>query len=343
MWQQTYATRADMQQATYLSQHALPFRHLLAAQQRSHLPARRVLLFGGAIIVLLTGGILIWFSIHGLLATPSAPLVPTPSASYQTVMFGIDAQHTHAISTEHTLTPQMVSHLVAGWTSFPADGSLFSSPIVADGMVYIGSLDGRLYAYRSTGCAQSSCAQSPCAPRWYTTPTRDLITAAPAVAAHTVFVSSNDGTLYAFDARGCAHAPCPPLWTSISTNVPLASSPAVVNNVVYVGSWDHRLYAFNANGCGKPSCQPLWTSIATDSIIESSPTIAGGVIYIGSVDEHLYAFDTAGCPASPCSPLWTSPALGESIESSAMVANGTVYIASLDHKLYTFHLPPPGS
>jgi outer membrane protein assembly factor BamB len=75
-------------------------------------------------------------------------------------MFGIDAQHTHAIPTEHILTPQTVSHLIPGWTSFPTGGSLFSSPVVADGIVYIGSLDGHLYAYKSTGYAQSSCVPS---------------------------------------------------------------------------------------------------------------------------------------------------------------------------------------
>src|SRR5581483_9874541 len=44
-----------------------------------------------------------------------------------TAMFGLDAAHTHANPVEHILIPSTVPHLVAGWSSFPTAGSLFSS------------------------------------------------------------------------------------------------------------------------------------------------------------------------------------------------------------------------
>jgi len=54
-----------------------------------------------------------------------------------------------------------------------------------------------------------------------------------------VYVGSNDGKLYAFDAATCAL-----LWTA-TTGLNTPSSPALANGVVYVGSTDHKLYAYN--------------------------------------------------------------------------------------------------
>ena len=118
---------------------------------------------------------------------------------------------------------------------------------------------------------------------------RQCITSA-AVADGIVFVQSQDGNLYAFDAAGvagCAGAPkvCAPLWTAPTGSVS-SSSPTVVDGVVYVGSSNGNLYAFDASGvsgcAGAPKvCAPLWTAPAGNDLV-SSPAVAGGVVYIGS-------------------------------------------------------------
>ena len=120
-------------------------------------------------------------------------------------MFGLDAAHTHANPAEHILIPSTVPHLVADWSSFPMGGSLFSSPVIADGIVYINSLDGHLYAYKVAGCGQSSCG-----PLWFSTATGSLIYSTPAVANGIVYVSSYDRKLYAFNAPGVAALPVHP-------------------------------------------------------------------------------------------------------------------------------------
>ena len=82
------------------------------------------------------------------------------------------------------------------------------------------------------------------------------ITSSPAVANGVVYVGSDVGKLYAFDAAGVTGwsgvpSSCSPLWTA-TTGGAIESSPAVANGVVYVGSDDHTVSAFNA--AGQTSC-----------------------------------------------------------------------------------------
>jgi outer membrane protein assembly factor BamB len=117
---------------------------------------------------------------------------------------------------------------------------------------------------------------------YWSSSTRDLIDSSPAVANGAVYVGSNDGKLYAFNASSGDG-----LWAASTGYLIYYSSPAVANGVVYVGSYDHKLYAFNAS-----SGATLW-STSTGDPIDSSPTVANGVVYIGSEDHKLYAFHLA--------------------------------------------------
>src|SRR6266571_551392 len=113
-------------------------------------------------------------------------------------------------------------------------GSIFSSPVVANGVIYVGSEDHKLYAFNAaTGKVL-----------WMAS-TGDVIHSSPAVDNNVVYVGSEDRKLYAFNAKGCQHPQCSPLWTA-STGDAIDSSPTVANRVVYVGSADGKLYAFNA-------------------------------------------------------------------------------------------------
>jgi serine/threonine-protein kinase len=101
---------------------------------------------------------------------------------------------------------------------------------VANGVVYVGSVDKNVYALNAkTGAKLWS----------YTT--GSFVTSSPAVANGVVYVLSDN--LYALKASTGAL-----LWSypvSGSTNVCcLSSSPAVVNGAVYVGSVDGNVYAF---------------------------------------------------------------------------------------------------
>ena len=228
------------------------------------------------------------------------------------------------------------------WTA-STGGSLWdSSPTVHYGVVYVGSGDGKLYAYDANGVTNCGGTPKTCSPLWTAT-TGGGVESSPNVVNGVVYVGSRDGKLYAYDANGvtnCGGTPktCSPLWTA-TTGAGVSSSPAVANGVVYVGSDDDKLYAYDANGvtnCGgtPKTCSPLWTAATIESI-DSSPAVSNsGVVYVGSSDGNLYAFDAKGatnCGGTPktCSPLWSAVVAGEnSVLSSPAVANGVVYVGA---------------
>jgi outer membrane protein assembly factor BamB len=125
------------------------------------------------------------------------------------------------------------------WTATTGD-VISSSPAVIGGVVYVGSEDGKIYAY-GVGCGTGGAS---CTPIWKAT-TGGPVHSSPAVANGVIYVGSDDHKLYAYRV-GCnsGGGSCSALWT-YTTGGDVRSSPAVSDGVVYVGSWDGKLYAFS--------------------------------------------------------------------------------------------------
>jgi len=239
--------------------------------------------------------------------------------------FRNDPTHKGRNDLEHGISKANVNSLAVSWTG-ATDGAVFSSPAVADGVVYVGSMDGKLYAFPAFGCGGPTCT-----PLW-TGATGGAIHSSPQVANGVVYIGSDDGRLYAFSANGCGASTCSKLWSSKQTNGAIESSPVVVNGRVYVGSMDHKLYAYNSAGCGilQFVCGPLWYSTNIGALF-SSPTVASGVVYVGSEQRGgLYAFQASGCSSPPCAPLASGYGQVQGIDSSPAVANGIVYAGAGD-------------
>jgi len=246
-----------------------------------------------------------WITAVGRASGLSAQIPFTVQTDWAQFRYG--PRHSGYNPFENVLSPANVSGLGQTWTA--TTGSYIeSSPAVANGVVYVGSWDNKLYAFNAGSGATL-----------WTATTGFIILSSPAVANGVVYVGSYDSNLYAFNAASGA-----PLWTA-ATGDWIYSSPAVANGVVYVGSVDGKLYAFNAG-----SGALLWTAI-TDNAIYSSPAVANGVVYVGSYDGKLYAFNAASGAQ-----LWAATT-GNAIFSSPAVANGVVYVASWDTKLYAFN------
>jgi len=137
--------------------------------------------------------------------------------------FHFAANHSGLNPYENVLSASTVGKLGLRW-SYPTRGSVFSSPAVVNGVAYVGSYDGNVYALKaSTGGYL-----------WQFT-TGSLIESSPAVANGVVYVGSDDSNVYALNAGTGAK-----LW-QFTTGSSVTSSLAVADGVVYVGSRDSNV------------------------------------------------------------------------------------------------------
>jgi outer membrane protein assembly factor BamB len=220
---------------------------------------------------------------------------------------------------------------------FKTHGEVNSSPAIADGVIFIGSNDGSLYAIdQDTGTK-----------KWaFTTGSR--VPSSPAVAGGVVYFGSYDGYFYAIDAatgklkwKFATPGERRYSGTHLHGSVPLGeampdpfdvylSSPAVWSGAVYFGSGDDNIYALDA------AAGTLKWKFKTGDVVHASPAIVDGKLFVGSWDSYFYSID-----ALTGKELWRFKT-GEDndihnqvgIQSSATVSNGTVYFGCRDSNFY---------
>jgi len=188
-----------------------------------------------------------------------------------------------------------------------------SSPAVgADGTVYFGADNGKLYAFDPQGQGK------------WEFPTGDAIVASPAITVDgTVVVGSLDGQLYAVGADGVER------WR-FRADGKIVASPAIGRNgVLHFGSMQNTVYAVSPDGA------KVWEFTADDAIVASPAVGRDGTTYAVSLAGTLYALDLAG------KPKWKFKA-GEKVNSSpALAADGTIYFGAFDGHVYAIN--PNGS
>jgi outer membrane protein assembly factor BamB len=156
---------------------------------------------------------------------------------------------------------------------FKTGAAVRSSPTVADGVVYVGSDDGRLYAVDVKTGQQ----------RW-AFETGGQIRCSPVVADGMVYFRSGSGDwghLYALDVQSGRQ-----MWM-FKAGGPAASSPAVSGGVVYVGTStgqgpnDGYLYALDSRSGRQRWKVKTGGDVYADSACPASPAVSGGVVYFG--------------------------------------------------------------
>jgi outer membrane protein assembly factor BamB len=220
---------------------------------------------------------------------------------------------------------------------FKTGGAIVSSPVIADGIVYITSTDGHVFAIdQETGKEK------------WNFKSRMPIASTPAVSSGTLYFVSSAGSLAAldtatgkpkwvfsteferkFEAKNLHGYPSPAqtipdawdLWTS---------SPAVVNGKVFFGSGDGNIYAVTAD-----TGIELW-KVQTKDVVHASPAVFNNIVYIGSWDSYLYALN-----ADTGDEKWTFQAGQDNtihnqvgFQSSPAVADGVVYVGCRDGHVY---------
>jgi outer membrane protein assembly factor BamB len=242
------------------------------------------------------------------------------------------------------------------WTA--ALSGFASGPAVANGVLYVGSGQGRppapgyLAAFDAKGVTNCSGIPKTCSSLWVGAATA-FDARAPSVDRGVVYLESSlnldAGRVDAFDAAGTTNCSgnnpkrCTPLWSASTSG--LAGVPSLANGIVYTASTIAAttgltgiVEAFDTMG---PPHALRWRAPIGGAVTSSA--VANGIVYVASDDHKLYAFDAAGttkCSGTPrtCAPLWTTDT-GGLASSSAVVANGMIYVGSHDAKLYAFGLP----
>ncbi|HVR35962.1 MAG TPA: PQQ-binding-like beta-propeller repeat protein, partial [Methylomirabilota bacterium] len=145
---------------------------------------------------------------------------------------------------------------------FTTGGSVWSSPaIAADGTIYIGSDDGRLYAIHPNGTEKWHFTASGVFP--------PAIRSSPAVAI--------DGTVYVADTAGILYAIRPSdgsqKW-SVNIGAAIFSSPAVaIDGTIYIAAEDGFLYAVGSTARGGFIKWSFFAGVEQGSLLTSSPAV----------------------------------------------------------------------
>ena len=179
-------------------------------------------------------------------------------------MFHHDLNHTGYSTSRAPKTNQTL------WSYTTGSSILWSSPAVADGRVYVGSADYKVYALNaSTGSLIWS----------YTTGAS--VYSSPAVADGRVYVGSYDSKVY------CLNASTGSLIWSYTTGDYVQSSPAVADGKVYVGSFDYKVYAFGSHDVAITSVTPSTTEAYSGQIINIT-VVAKNEGSFGTFDVSTY-------------------------------------------------------
>jgi outer membrane protein assembly factor BamB len=197
-------------------------------------------------------------------------------------------------STENVLNASNVAGLQLLWKASTQGDN--SSPVLANGVIYVESLLRYLYAFDAVTGKQLWMVSAGDSSNNYA--------ATPAVAHGVVYAVANDG-LFALDA-----ATGRTLWHTFSGAG--TGGLTVANGVVYVDAGD--FYAVNA-----ATGQQLW-SAPIGSYFQAMAAVANGVVYKGGLDGFMYAFD-----AATGQQIWQSAYTLGSMGGAADVANGVVY------------------
>jgi eukaryotic-like serine/threonine-protein kinase len=205
--------------------------------------------------------------------------------------------------------------------TFPTGSPVLSSPAVHEGIIYVGGY-GLIYALRASDLSELGrfTVDGP-------------VDTAVAVMNGKVYVATSKGRIYAFDVVPAGVEPGTwrpdgPLW-SVQTGGQIFSSLAVVTvedrSYVFAACGDSNLYAYDAD-----TGESAWRvpQIPVFGPIASSPAVvpSDGILYVGSGDGKVHAIDIRTHQPREGWPI----SVGSRVDSSPVVLDGRLYVGSAD-------------
>lgn len=197
-------------------------------------------------------------------------------------------------------------------------GKVWAAPAVADGIVYIGSFDKKLYALdAATGAF-----------KWEFL-TGGTISSTPVVINGSVYVGSFDRHIYAIDALTGQEKWRFPAEGQDGPEGWFWASPVVYNGVIYAPNLDGKVYAVDAVGGRSVNVYDL------EQAISSSPVVVGDNIVVATSNTNrskqqgnVYALT----PGSNQTRLLYD--MGETIFAPLFADDTTVYVQTMNNNLY---------
>jgi len=193
---------------------------------------------------------------------------------------------------------------------FKTAGAIKSSPVVDDGLVFVGSADANIYAI---DLEKGS--------RVWAYKTTDSVEATPCVVAGSVFVGSADGFLYALDAKTGSLRWKYQTGGQILGAANWARSPDGQGVWILVGSYDNKLHCVDS-GTGKV----VWT-YETESFVNGAPAVSQGVAVFGGCDARIHVVSLANGSSR------ARIDVGAYIAGSAALVDGQAYVGNYDNVL----------
>ena len=216
----------------------------------------------------------------------------------------------------------------------------WSAPVVEDGVIYIGSRSGQVFAVNVTDFPRGGGALDLDDQRlplvWEFPPEVDddefaPIYGTPALTEDLVIIGLNKrdgretfGLLTALTKKPLENRAEPDdvIWDFL-TDGSILGSPEVYEGAVYVADDEGVVYSIDLE-----SGRRNWQVELSDKRIWSSPTAAGGVVYVAAMDKHLYALDV-----ETGATLWTFKA-GGAMASKPLVVGDLVYVGAFDREVH---------
>ncbi|MFP8952948.1 PQQ-binding-like beta-propeller repeat protein [Natrialbaceae archaeon A-arb3/5] len=144
-------------------------------------------------------------------------------------------------------------------------------PSIADGMIYVGSSDSKLYAIDIESGEEE-----------WTFETNGSFSVSPSIAEGTVYILGGGGDVYAIDAQTGQEE-----WSNDFGEI-LSGKAAITAEILYFTD-DKTVY-----GLDRDNGEQQWSFTPDEEeTIPGSPAVADGVVYISSRDHHLYALEEA--------------------------------------------------
>lgn len=209
-------------------------------------------------------------------------------------------------------TPQLKSYSVnheatlnvkSLW-EFECEDEIRGTPLVDNGILYIGAYDNNIYSLNATNGEFI-----------WKYPTEGGVVSTPSKFESNIFVGSEDSRLHVISARSGKL-----MWLYYADG-PIRSSPTIAEGHVLIGSDDAHLHAINAF-----SGRSVW-KLDVGAPIRSTPHVNGDRVYVGTEFGDLICADFSG------KIKWRFKAK-RAITSSPVTSDGVLYFGSVDSVLY---------